>query len=130
MDSGASDPMSEVTKTQVDRKARLKIPPPPVPKQDPKQRVKNWQEGYLGYDLPTARGGATPWIQCPPPPPPPTCAAASAPRSPCAKAPASSPRWPFPSPSASWRRSSLTSSRRRDGRCPRSPPLRVSGGPA
>src|SRR3989304_2746033 len=52
MDSGASDPMSEVTKTQVDRKARLKIPPPPVPKQDPKQRVKNWQEGYLGYDPP------------------------------------------------------------------------------
>src|SRR3989304_104402 len=50
MDFGASDPMSEVTKTQVDRKARLKIPPPPVPKQDPKQRVKNWQGGYPGYE--------------------------------------------------------------------------------
>src|SRR3990170_3588182 len=65
MDFGASDPMSETTKTQVDRKARLKIPPPPVPKQDPKQRVKNWQEVYLGYDLPAARIEATRCIQCP-----------------------------------------------------------------
>jgi glutamate synthase (NADPH/NADH) small chain len=57
--------MSETTKTQVDRKARLKIPPQPVPKQDPKERVKNWQEVYLGYDLPAAQVEATRCIQCP-----------------------------------------------------------------
>src|SRR3972149_10494950 len=65
MDFGAGAPMSETTKTQIDRKARLKIPPPPVPKQDPKQRVKNWQEVSLGYDLPAARLEATRCIQCP-----------------------------------------------------------------
>src|SRR3989304_2227197 len=57
--------MAETTKTQVDRKARLKIPPQPVPKQDPKQRVKNWREVYLGYALPAARIEATRCIQCP-----------------------------------------------------------------
>ncbi|HLB27068.1 MAG TPA: NADPH-dependent glutamate synthase [Dehalococcoidia bacterium] len=57
--------MADTTKTQVDRKARLKIPPQPVPKQDPKERIKNWQEVYLGYDLPTARIEATRCIQCP-----------------------------------------------------------------
>jgi len=57
--------MAETTKTQVDRKARLKIPPQPVPKQDPKERVKNWREVYLGYDLPAARIEATRCIQCP-----------------------------------------------------------------
>ena len=52
--------MAEATKTQkqIDRKARLKIPPPPVPKQDPKGRVRNWDEVYLGYDLPTALADA------------------------------------------------------------------------
>src|SRR3972149_968777 len=57
--------MADTTETQVDRKARLKIPPQPVRKQDPKERVKNWQEVYLGYDLPTARIEATRCIQCP-----------------------------------------------------------------
>jgi glutamate synthase (NADPH/NADH) small chain len=57
--------MAESTKPKVDRKARLKIPPQPVPKQDPKERVKNWNEVYLGYDLPTARLEATRCIQCP-----------------------------------------------------------------
>jgi glutamate synthase (NADPH/NADH) small chain len=57
--------MTEAAKTQIDRKARLKIPPPPVPKQDPKQRVNNWDEVYLGYDLPTAQLEATRCIQCP-----------------------------------------------------------------
>ena len=33
--------MAEVAETQIDRKARLKIPPQPVPKQDPKERVKS-----------------------------------------------------------------------------------------
>ena len=49
--------MADATKAEqkIDRKARLKIPPQPVPKQDPKQRVKNWREVYLGYDLPAAR---------------------------------------------------------------------------
>ncbi|MCH7997992.1 MAG: NADPH-dependent glutamate synthase [Chloroflexi bacterium] len=50
---------------QIDRKARLKIPFQPVPKQDPKERVKNWDEVYLGYDLPTAQLEATRCIQCP-----------------------------------------------------------------
>ncbi|MDP2675220.1 MAG: NADPH-dependent glutamate synthase [Dehalococcoidia bacterium] len=59
--------MADATKTEkkIDRKARLKIPPQPVPKQDPKARVKNWQEVYLGYDLPAARIEATRCIQCP-----------------------------------------------------------------
>jgi len=43
----------------------MKIPPQPVPKQDPKERVRNWDEVYLGYDLPTARLEATRCIQCP-----------------------------------------------------------------
>ncbi|TET95134.1 MAG: NADPH-dependent glutamate synthase [Dehalococcoidia bacterium] len=43
----------------------MKIPPQPVPKQDRKERVKNWDEVYLGYDLPTARLEATRCIQCP-----------------------------------------------------------------
>ena len=57
--------MAEATKPQIDRKARMKIPPQPVPKQDPKERVRNWDEVYLGYDLPTARLEATRCIQCP-----------------------------------------------------------------
>ena len=57
--------MTEATKSQIDRKARLKIPYQPVPKQDAKERVKNWDEVYLGYDLPTAQLEATRCIQCP-----------------------------------------------------------------
>jgi glutamate synthase (NADPH/NADH) small chain len=57
--------MGEATKPQVDRKARLKIPPQPVPKQKPKERARNWDEVYLGYDLPAARLEATRCIQCP-----------------------------------------------------------------
>jgi glutamate synthase (NADPH/NADH) small chain len=53
------------TRPQVDRKARLKIPSQPVPKQDANERVKNWNEAYLGYDLPTARLEANRCIQCP-----------------------------------------------------------------
>ncbi|MBI2913780.1 MAG: NADPH-dependent glutamate synthase [Chloroflexi bacterium] len=43
----------------------MKIPPQPVPKQDPDQRVHNWSEVYQGYDLPTAQIEATRCIQCP-----------------------------------------------------------------
>jgi glutamate synthase (NADPH/NADH) small chain len=57
--------MAKAAKPQVDRKARMQIPPQPVPKQDPKERIKNWDEVYLGYDLPTARLEATRCIQCP-----------------------------------------------------------------
>ena len=57
--------MTETTETKIDRKARLKIPFQPVPKQDPKERVKNWDEVYLGYDLPTAQLEATRCIKCP-----------------------------------------------------------------
>ena len=57
--------MADTTETKIDRKARLKIPPQPVPKQDPKTRIKNWREVYLGYDLPAARIEATRCIQCP-----------------------------------------------------------------
>ncbi|MCH6556287.1 MAG: hypothetical protein IH797_06760, partial [Chloroflexi bacterium] len=57
--------MTETTETKIDRKARLKIPFQPVPKQDPKERVKNWDEVYLGYDLATAKLEATRCIQCP-----------------------------------------------------------------
>ena len=49
----------------IDRKARLKIPAQPVSKQDPKERIHNWHEVYLGYDLPTAQLEATRCIQCP-----------------------------------------------------------------
>ncbi len=52
------------TKT-IDRKARLKIPPQPVPKQKPQERIHNWEEVYLGYDLPAARLEAERCIQCP-----------------------------------------------------------------
>ena len=53
------------TAKAIDRKTRLSIPPQPVPKQDPKQRVHNWDEVYLGYALPTARLEASRCIQCP-----------------------------------------------------------------
>jgi glutamate synthase (NADPH/NADH) small chain len=57
--------MTEATGAQIDRKARMKIPSQPVPKQDAKQRVNNWDEVYLGYDLPIAQLEATRCIQCP-----------------------------------------------------------------
>lgn len=49
----------------VDRKARLRIAPQPVPKQDPAQCVHNWEEVYLGYDLASAQIEASRCIQCP-----------------------------------------------------------------
>ncbi len=62
-------PLADSTPTTsaktVDRKARLKIPSQPGAKQDPSERVRNWREVYLGYDLPTAQVEATRCIQCP-----------------------------------------------------------------
>jgi len=49
----------------VDRKARLKIPPQPIPKQDPNTRIRNWREVYLPISLETARVEAERCIQCP-----------------------------------------------------------------
>ena len=49
----------------VDRKERLKIPPQPIPKQPPAQRINNWEEVCLGFDLETARVEANRCIQCP-----------------------------------------------------------------
>src|SRR5487761_650942 len=49
----------------VDRKERLKIPPQPIPKQLPVQRIHNWEEVCLGFDLASARLEANRCIQCP-----------------------------------------------------------------
>ena len=49
----------------IDRKARLKAPPQPMPKQDPAVRVRNWDETYLGFDLAAAQLEAYRCIQCP-----------------------------------------------------------------
>lgn len=57
--------MVEKAQPAVDRKARLQIPAQIAPKQDPEERIHNWREVYLGYDLPTAQIEATRCIQCP-----------------------------------------------------------------
>jgi glutamate synthase (NADPH/NADH) small chain len=53
------------SRPKVDRKARLKIPAQPMPKQDPKERIHNWNETYLFIDFETAKVEATRCIQCP-----------------------------------------------------------------
>jgi glutamate synthase (NADPH/NADH) small chain len=53
------------TRPKVDRKARLKMPAQVMPKQDPKVRVRNWDEVYLPIDLETAEAEAARCIQCP-----------------------------------------------------------------
>ncbi|MBI1886541.1 MAG: NADPH-dependent glutamate synthase [Chloroflexi bacterium] len=60
-----SGALTDRTALQIDRKARLKLPPQRIPKQDPKERVHNWDEVYQGLDLETARLEATRCIQCP-----------------------------------------------------------------
>lgn len=50
---------------QIDRRARLKIPHQPPPKQEPRERVHNWLEVYKDYDLETAKLEAMRCIQCP-----------------------------------------------------------------
>ncbi len=44
---------------------RLLIPVQPVPKQAPEDRLKNWDEAYLGFDLQAAQIEAARCIQCP-----------------------------------------------------------------
>jgi glutamate synthase (NADPH/NADH) small chain len=44
---------------------RLMIPVQPVPKQSPEQRLRNWDEAYLGFDLDAAMVEAARCIQCP-----------------------------------------------------------------
>jgi glutamate synthase (NADPH/NADH) small chain len=51
--------------SRLDRKARLQIPPQPVPKRAPEERVKDWSEIYLPLDLETAQIEASRCIQCP-----------------------------------------------------------------
>jgi glutamate synthase (NADPH/NADH) small chain len=63
-----TDKSSSTEKTPapaIDRKERLKIPPQEIPKQDPKERIKNWDEVYLDLDIETARREASRCIQCP-----------------------------------------------------------------
>jgi glutamate synthase (NADPH/NADH) small chain len=48
-----------------DNHRRLDIPVQPVPKQDPRERVKNWDEAFLGYTLETAMIEAERCIHCP-----------------------------------------------------------------
>ena len=63
-----SDKSSSTEKTPapaIDRKERLKIPPQEIPKQDPKERIKNWDEVYLDLDIETARREASRCLQCP-----------------------------------------------------------------
>jgi glutamate synthase (NADPH/NADH) small chain len=49
----------------VDRKARFAIPPQPIPKQTPADRLCNWNEVVIGFDAGTARIEAERCIQCP-----------------------------------------------------------------
>jgi glutamate synthase (NADPH/NADH) small chain len=44
---------------------RLAIPAQPIPKQNPKVRVRNWDETFVGFDLETAKIEAARCIQCP-----------------------------------------------------------------
>lgn len=53
------------TKVMIDRKERLKVPAQPVPKQSPEERIHNWNEVYLGFDLEAAKIEAHRCIQCP-----------------------------------------------------------------
>ncbi len=48
-----------------DNHRRLEIALQPAPKQDPAQRVKNWDEAFLGYELDTAVIEAERCIHCP-----------------------------------------------------------------
>ncbi len=48
-----------------DNHRRLAIPVQPAPKQAPEERIKNWDEAFLGYTLETAVVEAERCIQCP-----------------------------------------------------------------
>ncbi len=49
----------------LDVRRRLEIPRQPIKKQDPKTRVRNWDEVFLGFDIEFARVEAARCIQCP-----------------------------------------------------------------
>lgn len=49
----------------LDRKQRLQIPPQTLPKQDPQERIGNWEEVNLPLDFETAQLEAARCIQCP-----------------------------------------------------------------
>lgn len=55
----------KATRPKVDRKARFTIPPQPIPKQDPFDRLCNWNEVVIGFDANSARIEAERCIQCP-----------------------------------------------------------------
>ena len=48
-----------------DRKQRLAIPPQPIPEQEPSERVRNWEEVCLGFELGAAQIEATRCLPCP-----------------------------------------------------------------
>src|ERR1700682_6741652 len=50
---------------QVDRKARLQLPPQKIAKQDPNVRVLNWSEVDLPLSVDMAKAEAKRCIQCP-----------------------------------------------------------------
>ncbi|MGI8549680.1 MAG: NAD(P)-dependent oxidoreductase [Dehalococcoidia bacterium] len=52
-------------KLLIDRKERLRIAPQRMPKQDPAERVHNWDETSLGLDVESAKIEAYRCIQCP-----------------------------------------------------------------
>lgn len=49
----------------IDRKRRLALPHPEIPKQDPTERIHNFEEVYRTYDAETAMAEAERCIQCP-----------------------------------------------------------------
>ncbi|MBI2941484.1 MAG: NAD(P)-dependent oxidoreductase [Chloroflexi bacterium] len=49
----------------IDRKGRLQIPPQPAPRQPAEERVRNWAEVFLGFDLDTAVVEASRCLHCP-----------------------------------------------------------------
>jgi glutamate synthase (NADPH/NADH) small chain len=50
---------------EVDRKRRLALPNNPIPKQEPQERIHNYEEVYRHFDWETARAEAERCIQCP-----------------------------------------------------------------
>ncbi|MEX1254559.1 MAG: NAD(P)-dependent oxidoreductase [Dehalococcoidia bacterium] len=57
--------MADRASLDIDRKARLQIPRQPLPKQDPKVRIHNWNEVYLPINVEVAKVEAMRCIQCP-----------------------------------------------------------------
>ncbi len=49
----------------LDVRQRLQIPKQPIKKQDPRERVHNWDEVFLGFDVEFAKIEAARCIQCP-----------------------------------------------------------------